>query len=77
MQAEKIRGMLFFRRPHRERSLFIGNFVGKYNDLVELMTLKAQGSVTLHTTPYPLDAANDAIHALDSGQLRGRAILIP
>ena len=56
---------------------FIGNFVGKYNDLVELMTLKAQGRVTLHTMPYPLDAANDAIHALDSGQLRGRAILIP
>src|SRR5438105_10729541 len=44
---------------------FIGNFVGKYNDLVELMTLKAQGRVTLHTMPYPLDAANDAIHALD------------
>ena len=56
---------------------FIGNFVGTYTDLVELMTLKAQGKVTLHTTTYPLDAANDAIHALDSGQLRGRAILIP
>src|SRR5713226_1712298 len=56
---------------------FIGNFVGTYTDLVELMTLKAQGKVTLHTTSYPLDAANDAIHALDSGQQRGRAILIP
>jgi NAD+-dependent secondary alcohol dehydrogenase Adh1 len=56
---------------------FIGNFVGTYNDLVELMTLKAQGKVTLHTTIYPLDAATDAIHDLDSGQLRGRGILIP
>ena len=56
---------------------FIGNFVGTYNDLVELMILKSQGKVTLHTTTYPLDAATDAIQALDSGQQRGRAILIP
>jgi len=56
---------------------FIGNLVGTYNDLVELMTLTAQGKVTLHTATYPLDAALDAIHALDSGKLRGRGILIP
>ena len=56
---------------------FIGNLVGTYNDLAELMVLTAQGKVTLHTAMYPLDAALDAIHALDSGQLRGRGILIP
>lgn len=56
---------------------FIGNLVGTYNDLVELMVLTAQGRVTLHTALYPLDAALDAIHALDSGKLRGRGILIP
>lgn len=56
---------------------FIGNLVGTYNDLVELMTLTAQGKVALHTATYPLDAALDAIHALDSGKLRGRGILIP
>jgi len=56
---------------------FIGNLVGTYNDLVELMTLTAQGKVTLHTATYPLDAALDAIHELDSGKLRGRGILIP
>ncbi len=56
---------------------FIGNLVGTYNDLVELMTLTAQGKVSLHTAMYPLDAALDAIHDLDSGQLRGRGILIP
>ena len=56
---------------------FIGNLVGTYNDLAELMTLTAQGKVTLHTTTYPLDAANDAIHALATGNLRGRGILIP
>ncbi len=56
---------------------FIGNLVGNYNDLVELMTLTAQGKVKLHTAVYPLDAATDAIHDLDSGRLRGRGILVP
>jgi NAD+-dependent secondary alcohol dehydrogenase Adh1 len=56
---------------------FIGNLVGTYNDLAELMTLTAQGKVQLHTAMYPLDAANDAIHDLDSGKLRGRGILVP
>ena len=56
---------------------FIGNLVGSYNDLSELMTLTAQGKVKLHTAIYPLDAALDAIHDLDSGKLRGRGILVP
>src|SRR5215471_4459393 len=56
---------------------FIGNLVGTYNDLVELMTLTAQGKVTLHTALYPLEAANDAIQDLDTGKLRGRGILVP
>lgn len=56
---------------------FLGNLVGTYNDLAELMTLTAQGKVTLHTKTYPLDAANDAINDLDAGRLRGRGILIP
>lgn len=56
---------------------FIGNFVGSYNDLSELMTLTAQGKVTLKTITYPLDAALDAMHDLASGKLHGRGILIP
>ncbi len=56
---------------------FIGNLVGTYNDLVELMTLTAQGKVTLHTSTYPLDAINDAMADLDGGRLQGRGILIP
>lgn len=55
----------------------IGNLVGTYNDLVELMTLTAEGKVTLHTQEYPLDAAGDAIADLDNGRLIGRGILIP
>jgi len=56
---------------------FIGNLVGTYSDLQELMTLTAQGQVSLHTTTYPLEAINDAIADLDAGQLQGRGILIP
>ena len=56
---------------------FIGNLVGTYNDLAELMILTAQGKVTLHTAMYPLDAAIDAIHDLVNGKLRGRGILVP
>jgi NAD+-dependent secondary alcohol dehydrogenase Adh1 len=56
---------------------FIGNLVGSYNDLDELMTLTAQGKVTLHTSAYPLDAINDAMADLDNGRLHGRGILVP
>jgi len=56
---------------------FIGNLVGTYTDLAELMTLTAQGKVTLHTSTYPLDAINDAMADLDGGRLQGRGILVP
>ena len=55
----------------------IGNLVGSYNDLAELMTLNAQGKVKLHTSTYPLEAINDAMADLDGGRLQGRGILIP
>jgi NAD+-dependent secondary alcohol dehydrogenase Adh1 len=55
---------------------FIGNLVGSYNDLAELMTLTAQGDVTLHTSAYPLEAVNDAMADLDGGRLQGRGILV-
>jgi NAD+-dependent secondary alcohol dehydrogenase Adh1 len=56
---------------------FIGNLVGTYIDLQDLMTLTAQGKVQLHTTTYPLDAINDAMNDLDNGRLQGRGILVP
>jgi NAD+-dependent secondary alcohol dehydrogenase Adh1 len=56
---------------------FIGNLVGSYNDLDELMTLTAQGRVHLHTSVYPLEAVNDAMADLDNGRLQGRGILVP
>jgi NAD+-dependent secondary alcohol dehydrogenase Adh1 len=56
---------------------FVGNLVGTYNDLAELMTLQAEGKVLLHTSAYPLDAVNEAMDDLDGGRLHGRGILIP
>ena len=55
----------------------VGNLVGSYNDLVELMALNADGRVVMHTRTYPLDAVNDAMDDLDAGRLRGRGILVP
>lgn len=55
----------------------VGNLVGTYTDLVELMTLTAQGRVELHTAEYPLDAALDALEDLRHGRVVGRAILVP
>jgi NAD+-dependent secondary alcohol dehydrogenase Adh1 len=55
----------------------IGNIVGTYADLAELMVLAQAGKVTLHTQKYPLDQAVDALHDLDAGRVRGRAILVP
>jgi NAD+-dependent secondary alcohol dehydrogenase Adh1 len=59
-----------------ERNI-IGNIVGTYNDLAELMVLAQAGKVTLHTKTYPLDSAAEAIQDLDAGRVRGRAILVP
>ena len=55
----------------------IGNLVGSYNDLQDLMALAARGAVTLHTQKYPLDDFQQAISDLDAGRVRGRAILVP
>jgi NAD+-dependent secondary alcohol dehydrogenase Adh1 len=59
-----------------ERNI-IGNIVGTYNDLSELMVLAQTGKVTLHTSTFPLDAAVEALQELDAGRVRGRAILVP
>ena len=59
-----------------ERNI-IGNIVGTYNELAELMALAQAGKVTLHTRTDPLTAAPDALADLDAGRVRGRAILVP
>ncbi|WP_219467326.1 NAD(P)-dependent alcohol dehydrogenase [Nonomuraea rhizosphaerae] len=56
---------------------FIGNLVGSYTDLAELMALAAEGRVTLHTVPYALGDFPRALDDLDHGRVQGRAILVP
>ena len=56
---------------------FVGNLVGSYNDLAELMVLAARGKVSLHTSTYPLADFARALDDLDNGLVRGRAILVP
>ncbi|WP_116951175.1 NAD(P)-dependent alcohol dehydrogenase [Jiangella endophytica] len=56
----------------------IGNLVGSYNDLDELMVLAARGKVRLHTKLYTFDDALQALSDLDNGLVPGgRAILVP
>jgi NAD+-dependent secondary alcohol dehydrogenase Adh1 len=55
----------------------IGNLVGSYTDLVELMALAADGRVALHTRRYPLADYATAIADLEAGRVLGRAILVP
>jgi NAD+-dependent secondary alcohol dehydrogenase Adh1 len=56
---------------------YIGNLVGSYIDLVELIALAAQGKVVSHNRTYPLDAVNDVLDDLRQGRLQGRGILVP
>jgi NAD+-dependent secondary alcohol dehydrogenase Adh1 len=55
----------------------VGNLVGTYAELVELMALAQRGRIHLTTTPYKLDEANRALHDLYAGKIEGRAVLVP
>jgi NAD+-dependent secondary alcohol dehydrogenase Adh1 len=55
----------------------IGNLVGNYSELVELMELANRGTVNLATNYYKLQDANRALHDLNQGKVRGRAVLVP
>lgn len=55
----------------------IGNLVGTYPELVELMALADQGRVHLATKEYRLADANHALLDLHHGKIHGRAVLVP
>jgi NAD+-dependent secondary alcohol dehydrogenase Adh1 len=55
----------------------VGNLVGTYAELVELMALADRGLVKLATAEYRLADANKALHDLHAGKVKGRAVLIP
>lgn len=55
----------------------IGNLVGTWAELTELMALADRGLVELHTRHYALADANQALKDLHNGLIRGRAVLVP
>ena len=55
----------------------VGNLVGTYPELVELMALADRGLVNLVTREYRLEHANQALKDLHHGKIKGRAVLIP
>ena len=56
---------------------FVGNTVGQYAELQELVALVEQGDVDLHTTRYELGEINDVAEALEHGDIEGRAVITP
>jgi NAD+-dependent secondary alcohol dehydrogenase Adh1 len=59
-----------------ERSI-VGNLVGTWAELTELMALADRGRVHLATQEYSLKDANKALQDLNAGRVRGRAVLVP
>ena len=55
----------------------IGTLVGTWSELYELMELANKGLVKLSMQEYKLDQANKALHDLNNGQVKGRAVLVP
>jgi len=55
----------------------VGNLVGNYIELAELMALTAAGRVTLHAKPYGLEQINEAIDDFMAGEIRGRGMIVP
>ena len=56
----------------------MGSYMGSLGEFGELMAMATSGKVSLlPTVTYPLDGANDALHALENGQIVGRAVLTP
>lgn len=55
----------------------MGNLVGTWLDLWEVMQLHGTGRLVLKTETHPLDAVNDVLAKLRDGEITGRAVLIP
>jgi D-arabinose 1-dehydrogenase-like Zn-dependent alcohol dehydrogenase len=55
----------------------VGNIVGTYNDLAELMELNHQGKVKITAQQFPLEDAPDVLRQLNEGKVEGRAVLLP
>ena len=55
----------------------VGNLVGTYSELEELMALVTAGRLRLESTAYPLTDIDAAMEDLAAGEIRGRAVIVP
>jgi propanol-preferring alcohol dehydrogenase len=52
-------------------------YSGTYGDLTEVIALARRGAIKPLVTRFPLARAIEAFDALEAGEVRGRAVLIP
>ncbi len=55
----------------------VGNLVGSWIDLWELLQLHGVGRLVLKTEVHPLDSVNEVLAKLRDGEVTGRAVLVP
>ena len=55
----------------------VGNLVGTWIDLWELLQLHGAGRIVLKTEVHPLDSVNEVLAKLRDGEVTGRAVLVP
>ena len=53
----------------------VGNLVGTWPDLWEVLQLHAAGRIVLRTETHTLDAINDVLDRLRAGEVTGRAVI--
>jgi D-arabinose 1-dehydrogenase-like Zn-dependent alcohol dehydrogenase len=56
---------------------YVGNIVGRFAELQELVALVEQGEVDLHTSVYDLEDVNTVAEQLEHGDIEGRAVITP
>jgi propanol-preferring alcohol dehydrogenase len=56
---------------------FVGNIVGRYAELQELVALVERGDVDLHTSRYELEQVNEVAEKLEHREIDGRAVITP
>jgi NAD+-dependent secondary alcohol dehydrogenase Adh1 len=68
---------MYFKNKITDAKTTKENLVGTWSELYELMELADRGKVKLSMQEYSLDDANKALHDLNDGKVKGRAVLVP
>lgn len=60
-----------------QEQAIVGNLVGNWTDLRDLLELHCAGRVTLRSERYPFDQLNEILDSLRDGAITGRAVVTP